>query len=221
VALLAAQVDYASALFMKGLILNNADTGMIVTSEHHLLPAQMEQIQAALRERKSRAGQATRPLFLSGGVKVEKPALSAADLQFLENRKFTRQEILALFRVPETVLGFTEDANRAVTESQMLHWVLNVIAPLCRRLEAGLQPLVGAVAGPTALQGYFDLDELPEMQNARRLRVDAAAKLFSLGVPLNDINRALDLGLPAYAWGGTGWVASGLQPAGRCESDRP
>jgi hypothetical protein len=94
-------------------------------------------------------------------------------------------------------------------------WVLNVIAPLCRRLEAGLQPLVAAIAGPTALQGYFDLDELPEMQNARRLRVDAAMKLFNLGVPLNDINRALDLGLPFYAWGGTGWVGSALQPAGQ------
>lgn len=212
VASLAAQSDYFSGQFMKGLILNNADTGLIVTSDQRLSPAQMEQIQAALRERKSRAGFADRPLFLAGGVKIEKPALSTADLQFLENRKFTRQEILAIFRVPDTVLGFTEDANRAVAESQSLHWIHNVIAPLCRRLEAGLQPVITAVSGAARAQGYFDLEELPEMQAARRQRVDAAVKLFGLGVPLNDINRVLDLGLPAYAWGAAGYLPRSVGP---------
>jgi HK97 family phage portal protein len=213
VAMVAAQADYFSGQFMKGLILNNADTGLIVTSEHHLTQAQIDQVQAALRERKSRAGMADRPLFLSGGVKVEKPALNAADLEFLEHRKFTRQEILAIFRVPDTVLGFTEDANRAVAESQMLHWIHNVIAPLCRRLEAGLQPVLSALAAREAATGFFDLDELPEMQNARRNRVDAALKLFQLGVPLNDINRGLDLGLPDYPWGSAGYLPGGLVPA--------
>lgn len=212
VAQLAAQTDYHSAQFMKGLILNNADTGLIVTTEHHLTQAQIDQVQAALRERKARAGMADRPLFLSGGVKVEKPALNAADLQFLENRKFNRQEILAVFRVPETILGFTEDANRAVAQAQLLHWIHHVLAPLCRRLEAGLQTLVEAVEPRGELSVCFDLDDLPEMQEARRQRVDAARTLFQLGVPLNDINRVLDLGLPAYSWGNRPYLPQNVQP---------
>lgn len=211
VAALAAQVDYFSGQFMKGLIANNADTGMIVTSSEQMTREQMEQVDAALKERRSRAGTGLRPLFLTGKIKVEKPSLSAADLQFLEHRKFTRQEILAVFRVPDTVLGFTQDANRAVAESQMLHWVNNVIAPLCRRLEAGVQPVVRALAGREAVQGWFDLEELPELQQARRDRVDAAVKLAGLGVPLNDINRVLDLGLPEYPWGRTGRLPAGWQ----------
>jgi HK97 family phage portal protein len=176
------------------------------------MPEQIDQVTAALRERKARAGTADRPLFLTGGIKVEKPALNAADLQFLENRKFTRQEILAIFRVPDTVLGFTEDANRAVAESQMLHWIQNVIAPLCRRLEAGLRPLIQARANRETIYGYFDLEELPEMQLARQQRVDAAVKLFHIGVPLNDINRVLDLGLPAYSWGRRGYLPGKFVP---------
>jgi len=221
VALLAAQADYASSQFMKGLILNNADTGLIVTTKEHLSAEQIEQVNAALRERKARAGSADRPLFLGGGAEVEKPALNAADLQFLENRKFTRQEILAIFRVPETVLGFTEDANRAVAASQMLHWVQNVIAPLCRRLEAGLQPVVRAFAAGEPALGWFDLEELPELQAARRERVDAAVKLFGLGVPLNDIARVLDLGLPAYPWGNTGYLAANQQPVSLRPAEKP
>ncbi|WCJ59436.1 phage portal protein [Fontisphaera persica] len=212
VAQLAAQTDYHSAQFMKGLILNNADTGLIVTTEQHLSQAQMDQVQAALRERKARAGMADRPLFLSGGVKVEKPALNAADLQFLENRKFNRQEILAVFRVPETILGFTEDANRAVAEAQWRHWIHHVLAPLCRRLEAGLQPVLDALEPRAGLTACFDVEDLPEMQEARRGRVDAARTLFQLGVPLNDINRVLDLGLPHYPWGGRPYLPQNVQP---------
>ncbi|MEI7729189.1 MAG: phage portal protein [Verrucomicrobiota bacterium] len=199
VAQLAVQTDYASAQFMKGLMLNNADPGLIVTANSCLSEHQMEQIYAALRERKRRPGAADRPLFLPFDVKVDKPALRAADVQFLENRKFSRQEIGSIFKVPQTILGYTEDANRSVDEQQSLNWLINVILPLGRRIEAALQPLLD-LAGPE-LSGWFDPDALPEMQAARRARVDTAVKLATLGVPFNDLNRELDLGFPEYAWG--------------------
>src|SRR2546430_1739829 len=44
VAMLAAQTDYASAQFMKGLMLNNADTGVIVRTDQQLSDEQREQI---------------------------------------------------------------------------------------------------------------------------------------------------------------------------------
>lgn len=220
VALLAAQADYAAAQFMKGLILNNADTGLIFTTDKSLSDAQNDQIVAQIEQRKRRAGMADRPLVL-GGVRVEKPVLSTADLQFLENRKFNRQEILAILRVPDTVLGFTEDANRAVAEAQMLQWIHNVIAPLCRRLESALQPLVRALAGREPVTGYFDLDELPELQTARMRRTEAATALFHLGVPLNDVNRALDLGLPQYPWGNGAFLPANLQAVGAAKADPP
>src|SRR6266481_9841638 len=43
VAMLAAQTDYASAQFMKGLMLNNADTGVIVRTDQQLAPEQRDQ----------------------------------------------------------------------------------------------------------------------------------------------------------------------------------
>src|SRR6266487_3584264 len=52
VAMLAAQTDFASAQFMKGLMLNNADAGVIVRSDDQLSPEQRESILASLRERK-------------------------------------------------------------------------------------------------------------------------------------------------------------------------
>jgi HK97 family phage portal protein len=204
VGMLAAQTDYASAQFMKGLMLNNADTGVIVTTDQQMTAEQRELIMAALRERKRSAGTTDRPLFLGGGAKVEKPTLSAVDMQFLENRKFNRQEICSVFRVPQEILGFTEDANRSVGESARYNFIENRVAPLCQRLEASVLPLVALATGGAAksknpkgrVYGFFDVESLPIMQAARRERFVGANGGFSMGVPLNVLNSVFDLGLP-------------------------
>lgn len=194
VARLAAQSDFASAQFMKGLMLNNADTGVVVTTDQQADEPQREAILSALKERKRKAGTADRPLFLWGGAKLEKPTLSSADMQFLEQRKFNRQEICAVFKVPQEIIGFTEDANRSVGESARLNFIENRIAPLCERLEAALDPFIKSQ--DKGLWGWFDLEALPIMQAARRARYDSAGKAFVMGVPIDDCSEIFDLGLP-------------------------
>ena len=201
---------------MKGLMLNNADTGVIVTTDQQVSLEQRQEILAALRDRKRKAGTADRPLFLWSGAKIEKPAASSADLQFLEHRKLNRQEIAAIFKVPESLMGFTDQKNAlgggSTIEQERLTFIETTITSHCRRIEAALAPIITSF-GP-GLVGYFDLDSLPTMQHARRARFDTAVKALSLGIPLNEINALLDLGLRAMPWGNTGYLPSHLQPAG-------
>lgn len=194
VAKLAASTDYASAQFQKGLMLNNADTGVVVTTDQQVDETQRAAIMSALLARKRKAGTADRPLFLFGGAKVEKPTLSATDMQFLENRKFNRQEICAVFKVPQEIIGFTEDANRSVSDSARLNFIDNRIAPLCERLEAAFDPLIKQI-DPT-LWGWFDIECLPIMQAARRERYTTATVAFNMGVPIDECGEIFDLGLP-------------------------
>jgi HK97 family phage portal protein len=227
VAWLSAQTDYAAAQFMKGLMFNNADTGLIVTTDAQISPEQREVIEAALRNRKRSAGTPDKPVFLGGGVKIEKPSISAVDLQFLENRKFNRQEICAIFKVPQELIGFTEDANRSVSDAMRLNFMENRVAPLCRRLEAAMQPLIDKIhsskdpsiqssnGGPHAsVRGQFHLAATPIMQSAQRARIDTAVKLFAMGVPLNIINKNLDLGLPRLPHGDRVYLPTKLQEVG-------
>src|SRR5580765_7627011 len=176
VAMLAAQTDSASAQFMKGLMLNNADTGVIVRTDQQLAPDQREQVLAALRARKASAGTADRPLLLWGGAEVVQPSLSTADLQFMDDRKMNRQEICAVFfRMPQSLVGFTENANRSIAESERLNFIENSITPLCVRLEAAIEPVVKSFGED--LIGWFDIDSTPILQQARRSRVDTGVKL--------------------------------------------
>src|SRR5262249_35645360 len=60
----AARTDFAAAQFMRGIIENNADAGVIIRTDQPLDPEQQEQLFAALRERKRKAGTADRPVLL-------------------------------------------------------------------------------------------------------------------------------------------------------------
>ncbi len=216
VAMLSAQTDYAGGQFQKGLWVNNADTGVIVSTEQVLDESQRKAIETALRERKRKAGTADRPLFLFGGAKVDKPTLSLMDMQFLETRKFLRQEIFSIFKVPESIAGFTADLNDGGAggslDAAKIHFVESTLGALTNRIENAVNKIVATFGDD--LIGWFDLDSLPIMQAARRARIDTATKMFGIGIPLNDINENLDLRLPDYPWGKKGYLPFNLQEAG-------
>ena len=208
VAGMAARTEFAAGAFMRGIIENNGDTGVIVRTQEWLSDEQRQQIIAALRERKRRAGQADRPVLLQGATEVIKPQLSSSDLQFLENRKFSRAEICAAFGVPEEIVTTTEHSKYDVMTGARLNFIENRVAPLCSRLEAEEDVTVKQL-DPRA-SGWFDLDSLPILQQARRNRLAAARAGFEMGIPLNELNRILDLGFRSLPWGDRGYVASTL-----------
>src|SRR6266436_3893003 len=212
VAELAAKTDYAAGMFMKGLIENNADLGVIVRTQGQLDPTQREQLRAALRQRKRKAGTADAPLLLWSGAEVIKPQLSSADLQFLDNRKFSRAEICAAFGVPEEIITTTDKAKFDVMAGARANFVENLVGPLCARLEAEEEQTVKTI-DPNAV-GWFDIDSLPIMQEARRSRLAAVKTGFDMGIPFNELNRVFDLGFKDLPWGNTGYLPSKLNPVG-------
>jgi HK97 family phage portal protein len=216
IATLPARTDFAAASFMKGLMENNADLGVIVRTEQPLDDAQQDQILAALRNRKRKAGTADKPLLLWSGAEVIKPALSSADLQFLENRKFSRSEICAAFGVPEEIVVTTDNAKYDVMAGSRLNFIENRVAPLCARLEAEEDITVKSL--DRSATGWFDLDSLPIMQQARRTRLSTAKIGFDMGIPVNELNSVLDLGFKPLPWGNTGYLPTNYQPVGKSSS---
>ncbi len=212
VAAISAKTDFAAASFMRGFIENNADLGTVVQTDQQLTPEQREQVMTALENRKRKAGCADKPLLLWGGAQVIKPEISSADLQFLENRKFSRAEICAAFGVPEEIITATPHSKYDVMHGARLNFVENRIAPLCSRLEAEETATVKAL-DPNAV-GWFDVDSLPIMQEARRSRLATAKTGFDMGIPLNELNRVFDLGFKSFPWGNTGYLPNRLTPVG-------
>jgi HK97 family phage portal protein len=211
-AAMAAKTDFAASAFMRGIIENNGDIGTMVRTEKQLAPEQAEELIAALRNRKRRAGIADRPLLLPGVAEIIKPTLSSSDMQFLENRKFSRAEICAAFGVPEEILTATDHAKYDVMQGARQNFIENRVAPLCCRLEAAEDVVVKSLDGNAV--GWFDLDSLPIMQQARRNRLMAARTGFEMGIPFNELNRVLDLGFKHLPWGDEAYIGAGMQKVG-------
>lgn len=60
---------------------------------------------------------ASKTAILTGGVKWEAVTASQKDMDFVAQRNFSRDEILAMFEVPPSVLGIVKDVNRANAEA--------------------------------------------------------------------------------------------------------
>jgi hypothetical protein len=89
------------------------------------------------------------------------------------------------------------------------NFIENRVAPLCCRLEAAEDVVVKSLDASAV--GWFDLDSLPIMQQARRNRLMAARTGFDMGIPFNELNRVLDLGFKHLPWGDDGYVAAGMK----------
>jgi phage portal protein BeeE len=230
VASLAAKTDYTASNFMHGFLENNADNGLIVRTDEQLDDEQRAQIYAALRNRKRGSGCADKPHLLWSSAEVVQPTISSADLQFLENRKFSRAEICAAFGVPEEIVASTDYNKYDVMQGARLNFIENRVAPLCARLEAEenettvpilLRPQYSSSVTASQIQnqnskidnvvGWFDLDSLPILQNARLSRLTAAKIGFDMGIPFNELNRILDLGFKPLPHGDTPYLPKTLQ----------
>jgi HK97 family phage portal protein len=216
VALLPATADYAAAQFMKGVMLNNGDAGLIVTTPDMLTPEQREQLMASLQNRKRGAGIADKPAFIWGNAKIDKPLISSVDMQFMENRRLNRQEIGAIYKVPESMMGFTDNKSAlsagSSVEQDRLNFIESTMTGICRRLEAAMQPVVRSFGED--LYGWFDLESLPILQNARRNRIMSARAAFEMGVPFNSVNQVYQLGFPNFAWGNDAYLPTNFQKVG-------
>jgi phage portal protein BeeE len=213
---LAMKTDHAASAYMRGLIESNGDLGVIVRTNDTLDDTQKEQILAALRNRRSGCGTPNRPLLLWSSCEVIKPTISSADLQLIENRKFSRGEICAALGVPEEIVSTTDHNKYDVMQGARLNFIENRVAPLCARLEAFEQRLIQQI-DPTAV-GWFDLDSLPIMQAAWRTRLASAKIGFDMGIPFNELNRAFDLGFQRLPHGDTCYLPTTVQPVAHMES---
>lgn len=73
---------------------------------------------------------AHRPLLLEGDIDVKRSVSTAQEMQFIEGRKFLREEMLEVLDVPAQKLGITEDSNRSESKEADNTFRQETIQPL-------------------------------------------------------------------------------------------
>lgn len=127
---------YGSRFFM-----NDARPGVVIK---HPGPKAMSDkaynnFRESWEERHSGAKRSHRPVVLEEGMDVKQIGISPENAQFLETRKFQKNEIAGFFRVPPHMIGSMEDATFSNIEHQGRSFVDNTMLPWFVRWEQALR----------------------------------------------------------------------------------
>ena len=75
---------------------------------------------------------------MDNGVSYEEIKVSQKELDFVESRRFTRDEVFAIFKVPKAIVGVTDDVNRATAQTAERIFYRITISPLATMISEKL-----------------------------------------------------------------------------------
>lgn len=119
-----------NAAFFK----NNALPGVVLEVDGMLSPEDESRIKRSWTDAYRGSDKAHKMAIMQGGMKIHTLQANAKDMDFVELRRFNRDEILSLFRVPKTAIGISEDVNRANAEATDYTFALRTIKPKMRKI---------------------------------------------------------------------------------------
>lgn len=208
--------DVEAVNWNKIALQNRAVTDGVLSFKEPLSRAQFDETKAQVREQKQGSNNARDLWVLGGNAQWQQMALNPVEMDFINSRKMTREEITSIFGVPLILLGVMEGSTYAnYSEARKAFWEDTVI-PLLNRLRAIFNQslLKDFQAQGETLYIDYDLSNVPAMQGNFTEKVNNAKGLWAMGVPFNVINQRLEMGFDDIEGGDTGFIGSGLIPAG-------
>lgn len=154
---------------------NDGATGVVFKFLGKLKPETREAMKKDWAENHAGGENAGKPLLLEEGGEATRLNLTMAQMQFLEQRKFNRSEIAAVFRVPMHMVGDLERATFSNIEHQSLEFKAYTIRPWARRWEASLLTDVVSWYNEDDVFVAFDLDDLEVIDINTRYEAHASS----------------------------------------------
>lgn len=159
-------IEEYSEEYNRNFFFNSARPDGSLTTDQKLTKEQISRIEKKLSDKFRGIGNAHKTLILQKGLKWQALSLSAKDMDFIEQSKFSRDKILAVFRVPPTILGIAENVNRANAEATDYVFARRTIQPKLIRIEQQLNEfLLPKFPGTEGMFFQFD-NPVPEDEAA-------------------------------------------------------
>ncbi len=216
------RTDTKAHLWNEASLDNNAEPGVVLEADREtgfLTKEQTDQLRQQWIDLHGGPGNARKPAILPGGMKVSTLGWTPKDMEFGEQRKWSRFEIASAYGVPLMLMGdmsevHSKESARVVLK---LYWE-NTVRPLLLDEQRVLdrQLFLGRGQGDTAsaqrVWAEPDLSGIAALQTEETERRANAEADRRLGFPLNAINVRHELGYEDQEAGDVGLVSGGLVP---------
>lgn len=213
--------DVAATKWNETAMGNRAVSDGVFTLEGDLTQEQYDQAKALVREQHQGHASAREPWVLGNGAKWSPMDRTPVEMDFIESRRFTREEICAVFGVPQPVVGILDHANYAnIKTAREIFW-LDTVIPFLEDLAGGFtRGILREFESDTAnMRISFDLSNVEALAGVHDARLKTARAAWDMGVPLNVLNAVHRLRYPVQPGGDVGFVAANVQPVDTFTAD--
>jgi PIN domain nuclease of toxin-antitoxin system len=132
-------------------------------------------------------------------------------MDFLNQKKWNRDETLAVFNVPKMEVGVWDDINFAIAKVQAREfWLKNLIPKMKLITWIFWSQLFEKINGGR-VWAEFDYSGIEALQDEFNEKVKVARTLWEIGYPMNQVNDRLNLGMPENSWQNTAFLPVNMQ----------
>lgn len=205
-------LDYTSLIYNSNFFNNNAEPGFMLSTDNELSDSQYKRLKAQWDNDHKGFSKAFRTAILEGGLKPINTGSTHRDMQFSEQKRLNREDILGIWRVPKSLFSITDNLNYATFIGQKKMFWTETVMPLLRNIEDKLN----SDFFPVFLEGIhcrFDYSNVLALQEDLKEKVATAKILFDMGINVRAINSKLELGFEDNDLPDGGFLPFGLMPA--------
>lgn len=185
--------DLNSQAFARKFFENDATPGGILQTDQNLSETQYRRLLKQFEERHRGIANRFRIAVLEGGLKYERVTVTQQEMQFIEQRKISRDEILAIYGVPPILAGLETMNFATAYEQKKTFWQETMLPKLLKVQDAFNAGFVRDFGEDYLFE--FDVKRIEALSENKEIQSRRHNLYFRMGVmTANEIRK--ELGLP-------------------------
>lgn len=192
----AVDCDYEQQQWNKSAMQNRGVVDGVFTFKKDLTQTLGDAILAKIKDKFGSSGAVREPLVLGSEASYTRMGLDATEMDFIESRKFNREEIFITYNVPLALVSSDSmtynnytSALRILYESNVIPLLMDICSEMNFSFQDELRP--GEYIGP-------DLTNIPALKDQDSEKVSSSKMLWDMGVPISVINERMELNLSEF-----------------------
>ena len=174
---------------------------------------QFTEVTKRVREKFLQKSKRGEPWVLGGGYKWQQMSLTPVEMDYIQSRLQNKRDIATAFGLDPWWLGDREHSSYNNVAEARRSMYEDVTIPLLDDIRSTLNLKVAPMYGDDIYITY-DLSNVPAMREDFGKKVEQAGKLWSMGIPFEQINNKLELGFDEFEGWETGYLPFSVAPVG-------
>ncbi len=205
-------IDIYAQAWAKMFFKRGARPDYAVLAPQGITKTERDEIETELMYKFSGSDNWHKPIVLEQGVTdIKTFSFPPRDMEWMQQREFSRDEVGAMYGVPDELMGWGKDTYENMDFALRYFWTMT-LKPLADHRDQILTHFF-TTRRPMLLPGQrvaTDMSGVGVLQEDKAPKVDMASKLFAMGVPFNQLDTQLQLGIGPVERGD---IPGGKEPA--------